>query len=360
MCHRLFQCDFFEKLAEKNDCWHLKGCDQIGLAENFGEFWTWKYRLRIYTGVDFKIWWEQQYNFTSFENFIDWLSDKSPNWASYCAFMSGCLILLDKHPGVCPFRVGENWRRLFTKIVIRVTVPEATRACQDDQLCSGLKAVIDDVVHGVQAIWDIKSTTEFWEFLRIDGKNAFNEINWIIIMWTVQHLWPSIACFVFNWHRLLSLLVLRNKNGMTSFLHSREGVTQGEPQSLIAYVIGILPFIKNLKMTFPHITQPWYSYDARALGTFRKSWGIFSFVRTTWPGTKILYQTFKNCSDSASKQSRRQKNCFACVMGLMCAKVRVILAVISGTTTPNMNGWQSVQIRGSRKFSRSEKLREIY
>ena len=74
--------------------------------------------------------------------------------------MSGRLIVLEKHPSVRPVRVGETWRRLFSKIMLKVTVPEATMAYQDDQLCAGLKAGINGAVYGVQDIWDEKSTTE--------------------------------------------------------------------------------------------------------------------------------------------------------------------------------------------------------
>ena len=65
----------------------------------------------------------------------------------------------------------------FSKIVLKVTGTEATMVCQDDHLCSGLKAGIDGVVHEVQDIWYEKSTTEDWGFLLVDAKNVFNEIN---------------------------------------------------------------------------------------------------------------------------------------------------------------------------------------
>ena len=39
---------------------------------------------------------------------------------------------------------------------------------QDDQLCAGLKAVIDSAIHGVQDIWYKNSTTEDWGFLLVD------------------------------------------------------------------------------------------------------------------------------------------------------------------------------------------------
>ena len=83
------------------------------------------------------------------ETFVDWLANGSPPWAAYCAFMSGRLIALDKQPGIWPVGVGETLRRIFAKIVLKVTGPETTMACQDDQLCAELKAGIYGVIHGV-------------------------------------------------------------------------------------------------------------------------------------------------------------------------------------------------------------------
>ena len=83
-------------------------------------------------------------------------------WAAYHAFISGRLIALDKQPDVHTVGIGEMWRLLFAKIVLKVTGPEATTAYQDDQLRAGLKAVIDGAIHRVQYLWDKK-------FLRRNG-----------------------------------------------------------------------------------------------------------------------------------------------------------------------------------------------
>ena len=135
---------------------------------------------------------------TSLETFIHWLANGSPHWLAYCSFMSIRLIALDKQLGVRMVGVRETWRRLFTNIVLKVTRLEATMACQDDQLCDGLKAGINGVVHGVQTIWDEYLTTEDWGFLLVDAKNTFNEINRVGMLWAVRHLWPSRAFFIFN------------------------------------------------------------------------------------------------------------------------------------------------------------------
>ena len=57
-----------------------------------------------------------------------------------------------KQTGVRPVGIGETWRRLFAKILLKVTATEATMACQDDQLCAGLKEGINGAIHGVQAL----------------------------------------------------------------------------------------------------------------------------------------------------------------------------------------------------------------
>ena len=112
--------------------------------------------------------------------------------------MSGRLIVLDKQPGIRLFVVGETWWCLFSKIVLKVTGTEATMSCQDDQLCARLKEGIDSAIHGVQALWYKNLTTEEWAVFLIDTNNTFNEINPVGMFWTIRHLWPSRACFVFN------------------------------------------------------------------------------------------------------------------------------------------------------------------
>ena len=104
--------------------------------------------------------------------------------------MSHRLIALDKHPDVCPVGVGETQIYLFAKCVLKVRGNEATNACQDDQICGGLKVGIDGAFHRVQYIWDANSCTENWGFLLMDTF-FFNNTNRIDMICTVCHLWTS-------------------------------------------------------------------------------------------------------------------------------------------------------------------------
>ena len=61
-------------------------------------------------------------------DFIEWMSNGRPPWAAYRALMSGRLIALDKQPGIRPVRVGDTWRRLMAKCLLKVVGPEAKAA----------------------------------------------------------------------------------------------------------------------------------------------------------------------------------------------------------------------------------------
>ena len=151
-------------------------------------------------------------------------------------------------------------------------------------MCAGLKAVIDDAIHRVQALWDKNATMENWGLLLVDTKNAFNDINQVGMLWTVRHLWPSGPRFVFNCYCHLSSLVLRNRNGTASSLHSKEGVTRGDTLAMIAYGIVIIPLIKNLKREIPYVTQTWYAEDSRVLGVFARIETYFDPLTCQGPG----------------------------------------------------------------------------
>ena len=58
------------------------------------------------------------------------------------------------------------------------------------------------------------------------------------------------------------MLVLR---GSSTYLFSKEGVTQGDPLSMFMYAIGTLPLIHSLNDP-GHWTQLWYADDASASG----------------------------------------------------------------------------------------------
>ena len=61
--------------------------------------------------------------------------------------------------------------------------------------------------------------------------------------------------------------MIRAGESTGNFLHSKEGVTQVDPLAIIAYVLGILPLIGDLRTTYPSVTQSCYADDNEAGGT---------------------------------------------------------------------------------------------
>ena len=112
--------------------------------------------------------------------------------------MSGRMIALDKQPGVRPVKVGETWRCLMAKCVLRVTGQEAKAACETEQLALGAETDMEAGIHAMRLLWAHHSQEEEWGFLLIDAQNAFNLENQTSIIWSVQYEWPSGAQFSFN------------------------------------------------------------------------------------------------------------------------------------------------------------------
>ena len=59
-------------------------------------------------------------------------------------------------------------------------------------------------------------------------------------------------------------LVLRDAGGLGHFLHRKEVVTQGDPLSMISYVIAILPLLHELLDVHLQVTQTWDADNAGA------------------------------------------------------------------------------------------------
>ena len=215
--------------------------------------------------------------------FTNWLANNSPPWAAYRSLMACRLVAIDKCPGVRPIGIGELWRRLFAKTVISVCGKEAKQTCGTLQLCAGLEAGVEGGIHSISSLWEQMHGEDEYEFLLVDARNAFNEMNRTTMLWVVCHEWPSGARFVFNCYRHHTIMVIRRNNGTGVIIHSQDGVTQGDRLSMVVYGIGILPLIRQLKILFPDVTHSWYADDALAASTFQRIRQYFECLEKSDP-----------------------------------------------------------------------------
>ena len=63
---------------------------------------------------------------------------------------------------------------------------------------------------------------------------------------------------------------------------------------MIAYGIGILPLIKNLKQEIPDVTQTWYADYAGALGTFSRIETYFDLLTRQGLGRGYYPKPYKS------------------------------------------------------------------
>jgi hypothetical protein len=73
-----------------------------------------------------------------------------PPWAAYPALMCRRLVVLDKQPGVRPMAIGEIWHQCIAKGNLAGLGAQAKGACGSVQLCTGLEASIEGLLHAVR------------------------------------------------------------------------------------------------------------------------------------------------------------------------------------------------------------------
>ena len=107
-----------------------------------------------------------------------------------------------------------------------------------------------------QIMWQQHTQEEYWGFLLIDARNAFNEENRTAMLWAVWNECPSGARFAFNFYCQWYTLVIRERDGTGQFLYSKKGVNWGDPMEMVAYGMGILPSSNNCGRLTPASPSP--------------------------------------------------------------------------------------------------------
>ena len=128
-----------------------------------------------------------------------------------------------------------------------------------------------------------------WGLLLVDAKNAFNSLNRVAALWNARVLWPCCSRFLFNTYHGYAALFLQ---GSSDYLLSREGVTQGDPLSMMLYAVAILPLICSLKNPKRWI-QNWYADDSPCVATLPSLHAWFSQLLSSGPAFGYLPQLAK-------------------------------------------------------------------
>ncbi len=110
------------------------------------------------------------------------------------------------------------------------------------------------------------------------------------MLWTARHHWPKGAWFAFNCYRHYARCIVRNPGAEPSILLSREGVTQGCPQSGILYGLGLLPLAEYLchynnpqQPSNSTVLQLWYADNMAMMGACKRRVRVFQLLMEKGP-----------------------------------------------------------------------------
>ena len=85
-------------------------------------------------------------------------------------------------------------------------------------------------------------------------------MNRVAALWNARVLWPRCSRFLFNTYRGYASLLLQDGNKCL-LSKRKEGITQGDPLSMMLYAVAVLPLIHFLRAP-GRWTQNWYADDS--------------------------------------------------------------------------------------------------
>ena len=257
--------------------------------------------------------------------FVCWMANTHPPWAAYRVLIWNRLVALGKNSGIRPIVIGEIWRRLLAKYILAITCPSAKDAYGLDQLCAGLSTGIEGAIHGMSQLWEESEALDYWGFLLVDARNAFNKLNRINMLWTIRHEWPAGARFTLNCYCHHGTLLCSAPDGTSFKIPSRAGITRCDLLVMLIYDGGLMPMVRQLKEVHPHAVQPWYADDAGSADHFDEIEAFFKdlakigpdFGYFPGPSKGILIVRSRNLQSGRLFFNEQRRRGFQIIMGFV-------------------------------------------
>ena len=155
------------------------------------------------------------------------------------SFVAGRLIPLDKDPGIRPIGIGEVLRRIISSATVTLLKPDLIAVTAPLQTCAGLRGGIEAAIHAMRRMFEDEETEAI---LLVDASNAFNALNRKAALHNIQYTCPELSTFLHNLYQGEAELFLPNSE---EIIYSREGTTQGGPESMAFYAVSTTSLLKS-------------------------------------------------------------------------------------------------------------------
>ena len=129
------------------------------------------------------------------------------------------------------------------------------------------------------------------------------------MLWTVRHRWPAGARFTFNFYRHWAQLLLHQTGEPPVTILSREGVTQGDPLSMVLYGINLTPVADKIRPADPGLLYPFYADYSAFDGLAQRSAQLLKLLMKREPDRGYLPETAKSLFilDTPGQKSARRR-----------------------------------------------------
>ena len=128
----------------------------------------------------------------------------------------------------------------------------------------------------------------------VDARNGFNELSRLAMLWTVWHRCPAGARFALNCYKHWAQLLLRQTGEPPFTMLNIEGVTQGEPLTMVLYGITIFPLEEELQAANPGLLSLFYADDATFDGLARRSAQLLKLLMRRGPDREYFPEPAKS------------------------------------------------------------------
>ena len=128
------------------------------------------------------------------------------------------------------------------------------------------------------------------------------------MLWTVHHRWLAGARFAFNCYKHWSQLLLRQTGEFPVTILSSEGVTQGDPLSMVLYGITLAPLAEELRAADPGLLSPFYANDAAFNGLARQSAQLLKLLMRRGTDRDISLRLLSPSSSRTSRSRKRRRS----------------------------------------------------
>ena len=168
------------------------------------------------------------------------LSGQVPSWVRPVLAGANLISLRKPSGGIRPIAVGETFRRLAGKCIVRVHSDRAARFLAPISVGVGVVGAAEAAVHGVRDFCDTASSGDV--LVKVDFENAFNSLRRDMVAKAIADFAPDVLPFYTTCYESTSLLFY----GSNFFIESAEGLQQGDPIASLACTLTLHPLLVNL------------------------------------------------------------------------------------------------------------------